>query len=350
MQLSVCIITKNEKENLEKCLAALHPYGFELVVVDTGSSDGSKEMAARYTSSIYDFVWCDDFGAAKNYAVSKAENDMVMVIDSDEFICPFDNQQFLQDVAKHPHQVGRIRRVNYFSRNGERCENREWINRIFNRLEYCYEGRIHEQICSTQGKDEYQTYQTNVVIDHSGYDGTVETRRKKAKRNIELLLQEFETNPDDTYILYQLGKGYYMAEDYPQAVRYFELALGYDLNPGLEYVIDMVETYGYALLNCGQAETALLLESVYEEFKSNADFQFLMGLVYMNNEHYDQAVDEFLKATTHEESRTTGVNSYLAYYNAGVIRECLGDTMQAKVFYKKCGSYEKARKQLAGLD
>ena len=146
--------------------------------------------------------------------------------------------------------------------------------------------------------------------------------------------------------MYQLGKSFYMAGDYLGAVRYFELALGYDLDPKLEYVIDMVETYGYALLNSGQTETALLLESVYEEFGDSADFQFLMGLIYMNNEQFENAVAEFLKAVKHAHARADGANSYLAYYNAGVIRECLGDKKQAIKFYRKCGTYAKAVQRL----
>ena len=101
-----------------------------------------------------------------------------------------------------------------------------------------------------------------------------------------------------------------MAEDYEEAIRYFEKALGYDLNPKLEYVIDMVESYGYALLNTGRVETALQFQGIYEEFGDCADFKFLMGLIYMNNERYEEAVAEFLKATEYKSARMTGTNSY----------------------------------------
>lgn len=378
-QISVCIITKNESAKLEKCLRALQPWGFELVVVDTGSTDGTKEMAEKYTGSIYEFPWCDDFAAAKNYAVSKASHDMVLVIDSDEYLQPLTAEQ-LERLGRqpeaHPGQVGRIRRVNHLTRGGETQYNREWINRLFDRREFHYEGRIHEQIVpgsvfasgvecvggergakkqpkgGRSGKHEasYGTYLTELVIDHDGYEGEGQARRDKARRNIRLLEQEFERDPKDTYVMYQLGKSCYMAGDYPGAVRYFELALGYDLDPKLEYVIDMVETYGYALLNCGQAETALQLRGVYDEFGGSADFKFLMGLVYMNNELFEEAVREFEAAAECGEARTEGVNSYLAYYNAGVIRECLGDVEQASMYYGKCGNYGKAQQRLAALN
>ena len=69
-----------------------------------------------------------------------------------------------------------------------------------------------------------------------------------------------------------------MAGDYSQACVWFDKGLSYDLNPKLEYVIDMVETYGYALINSGQEQEAIFFENIYEEFGNTADFQFLMGL------------------------------------------------------------------------
>lgn len=348
--LSVCIITKNESANLRRCLESLKPYPFEVVVVDTGSTDDTKEMAAQYTSCIYDFVWCDDFAAAKNYAVSKASHDMVMVLDSDEYVSELDAEKLRELIAVRGSQgqVGRIRRHNLLTRDGEQTVNMEWINRIFSKKLFRYEGRIHEQVTAVDGSD-YETYQAPVTILHSGYEGSPEERRRKAERNIRLLLQEFEENPADTYCMYQLGKSYYMAGNYPEAVRYFELALGYDLDPKLEYVIDMVETYGYALLKCGQAETALGLSGVYDAFGETADFKLLMGLIYMNNEMFEEAVQEFERATDCRECRTAGANSYLAWYNAGVIRECLGDARAAAGYYAKCGDYKKAKERLKQL-
>ena len=86
MNLSICIITKNEEQNIDRCLKALAPYGLETIVVDTGSTDRTKQIAARYTDRLYDFPWCDDFSAAKNFAIEKASHSYVLVLDSDEFV------------------------------------------------------------------------------------------------------------------------------------------------------------------------------------------------------------------------------------------------------------------------
>lgn len=360
--LSVCIITKNEEKNINRCLRCLKTYGFEIIVADTGSTDRTREIALQYTEKVYDFPWCNDFAAAKNFAISKASYPYVMVIDSDEFLEKIEVDRLFQMIKQHPDKVGRIRRRNVFKRNGQQQENQEWINRIFLKDKFHYEGRIHEQVTAIDGSA-YETYQAPVVIEHTGYDLTGEERKEKAGRNFTLLIQELERLEKEaqeegkmegeekegeqiSYILYQLGKSCYMAEEYQKACDYFSRGLSYDLNPKLEYVIDMVETYGYALLNSGQAETALLFENIYEEFGNSADFQFLMGLIYMNNARFEQAIKEFQKATEHKECRNKGVNSYSAYYNIGVIYECLGEKEKAFTYYEKCGNYEPSKKRL----
>lgn len=352
MMLSVCIITKNEGENLKKCLQALSAYTFEIVVVDTGSTDDTKKIAGTYTDNLYDFPWCDDFAAAKNFAISKAGNDMVMVIDSDEYLEKTDISLLQKILYGQSDKVGRIERINSVMRNGEVGSNREHINRIFDRTRYHYEGKIHEQVVPIirkqvpEGMQEYETYVVPITIFHSGYSGDTIQREAKAARNIRMLKQEIKERGEDPYLIYQLGKSYYMDENYKDAVDCFRKALEFDLNPKLEYVIDMVESYGYALLNAGSAQTALQFENIYHEFGGTADFQFLMGFIYMNNELYENAVGEFQKATGHDNARTSGANSYLAYYNIGVIKECLGDIVGAKEFYEKCGKYEKAARRL----
>lgn len=377
MNLSICIITKNEEQNIERCLKALVPYGLETIVVDTGSTDRTKQIAARYTDRLYDFPWCDDFSAAKNFAIEKASYSYVLVLDSDEFVEQLDLSALEKQIAAHPRAVGRIRRRNVFHRNGEEQENREWINRIFAKEYFHYEGRIHEQVTPLRGAESgYRTYETPVVILHTGYDLPEQQKKEKAKRNIRLLEQELkqlgwdgnagakdgvakaETAGTDAnarwsgqipYLLYQLGKSYYMMGEYGAACGWFAQGLSFDLNPALEYVIDMVETYGYALINSGQEQTALFFENIYDEFGKSADFQFLMGLIYMKNARFTEAVREFEKAVGHAECRAQGVNSYRADYNIGVIYECLGKKEEALAYYRKCGGYAPAEERIREL-
>lgn len=85
-KLSVCMIVKNEEDVLERCLACVVGFADEIVIVDTGSTDRTKEIAARFTDSIYDFEWVDDFAAARNFSFGKATGDYVMWLDADDVI------------------------------------------------------------------------------------------------------------------------------------------------------------------------------------------------------------------------------------------------------------------------
>ncbi len=370
--LSVCIIAKNEEKNIGRCLKALSGYGFELVVADTGSTDQTMEIASRFTDKLYRFAWQDDFSAAKNYAISKASHDLVMVVDSDEFLDPLSKAEVRKLAAmaiQNPNAVGRIRRRNVITKDGVRQENREWINRIFDRRRFHYTGRIHEQVTLIEGND-YQTWLSPFTFLHTGYDLSPKAREQKTHRNIALLEQELsavtseietlrQNNNDPAkiseldkqvpYLLYQLGKSFYMAHEYGQACEYFSKGLFYDLNPQLEYVIDMVETYGYALINNGQEQEALFFENIYHEFGDTADFQFLMGLIYMKNARFDMAIAEFEKALRQPDCRNVGVNSFAAHYNIGVINECLGNIGAAKAHYGKCGEYPPATARMKEL-
>ena len=399
MNLSVCIIAKNEEKNIRRCLESLKSYNFEIVVIDTGSTDDTEKIAQQYTDRVFHFQWKNDFSSARNFAISKSTKTYVMSMDCDECIDYIDVKKLQNLLAERKKQVGRIKIRNHLTKNGTGQENTEWINRIFSKELFHYEGCIHEQVTAMNG-EEYETYQAPVVILHTGYDLPENERKQKAERNIKLLQQELQRlliaflqkqdafvnviddvglkNDDENnkrcvqrifsmieagndlavklqheeqlpYILYQLGKGYYMAGDYREACTYFSCALSFDLNPKLEYVIDMVETYGYAMLNSDQADNALFFENIYEEFGNTADFQFLMGLIYMNNARFEDAVSEFLKATKHSASRNVGANSYMAFYNIGVIYECLGRADEAKRYYEMCGEYGPAEERLKGF-
>ena len=181
--ISVCIITKNEKDKLEKCLKALSEYPFEVVVVDTGSDDGTVKMAKKYTNHIFYYKWIDDFAAARNYAASMASNDRILVVDSDETACSIDYEGLLKLSCEKG--IGRSLVVNDYTRNGEHYREEWRLKRYYDRRFYEYTGRIHEQIVSKDRK-QYEVYDLPAEFMHSGYDGDAEQLERKADRNIEL--------------------------------------------------------------------------------------------------------------------------------------------------------------------
>ena len=94
--ISVCMIVKNEEAVLARCLESLQGIADEIIVVDTGSTDKTKEIASRYTDKLYDFAWVNDFSAARNFAFSKATKEYIYSADADEVLEDKDRRKFLQ--------------------------------------------------------------------------------------------------------------------------------------------------------------------------------------------------------------------------------------------------------------
>ncbi|MFB1099841.1 glycosyltransferase [Terribacillus sp. JSM ZJ617] len=92
--ISLCMIVKNEEEVLAGCLESVQELVNEIIIVDTGSTDRTKEIAAEYTSQIFDFEWIDDFSAARNYSFSKATGEYIMWLDADDILLPKDQEAF----------------------------------------------------------------------------------------------------------------------------------------------------------------------------------------------------------------------------------------------------------------
>lgn len=96
VSISVCMIVKNEEAVLARCLDSLQGIADEIVIVDTGSTDRTKEIAEFYTDRIYDFTWVNDFSAARNFAFSKATKEYIYSADADEVLEEKDREKFLK--------------------------------------------------------------------------------------------------------------------------------------------------------------------------------------------------------------------------------------------------------------
>ena len=136
--ISLCLIVKNEEQILERCLNSFKGYYDELIIVDTGSTDSTKDIAKRYTSKVFDFEWCDDFSKARNFSIEQAAGDYILVLDTDEFLDEdFDMNDIRKLIEKNPAGVGRIKRINPYVRDGkdyrlkDNCQRQEFIEMLF---------------------------------------------------------------------------------------------------------------------------------------------------------------------------------------------------------------------------
>ena len=189
----------------------------------------------------------------------------------------------------------------------------------------------------------------DIIAEHSGYTEEVIKRTDKIMRNIHLLQQSLQRDPSDTYLLYQLGKSHSLAKIFTESINYFTQALGSPLDYSLEYVAELVESYGYALLNSERYAEVLCLIDYEQYYGDSPDYLFLLGLVYMNNGMFPQAIEFFLRCRGSKEGKTEGINSWLPAYNIAIIYECLGQIEEASLYYKQSGNYCLALKRLKVL-
>ncbi|MCL2222118.1 MAG: glycosyltransferase family 2 protein [Oscillospiraceae bacterium] len=199
-KISQCMIVKNEEQNIERALSWGKDIVYEQIVVDTGSTDKTVEIAEKMGAKIFHFKWIDDFSAAKNYAIDQATGDWIAFLDADEFFAPEDTERLKAHVKrisadpklKMKHKVIGCSLYNV----GEDGETSSVVDqaRIFqNRKEIRYVGRIHEAIA-------VYTYDVLWVKDIKIiHNSSLEIRAAlgKAERNIKLIRAELAENPQN---------------------------------------------------------------------------------------------------------------------------------------------------------
>jgi Predicted O-linked N-acetylglucosamine transferase, SPINDLY family len=344
-KISLCMIVKDEEKYIEKSLRNIKDKVEEIIVVDTGSKDRTKEIVKKYTDKIYDYEWCEDFSKARNYSISKAKNNWILVLDADEICSEFHVNKINDFIKASIDTIGRINIINYYGKASETKKSSTRLGRLFNKNFYEYNGSIHEQLTS-KNKSEVKMLNVNISVEHFGYTEEDIMEKMKVIRNESLLLKELQKNPKDPYVLYQLGKTYFIGKRYYKALNYFRESIEVLEDEKFEYAEDLIESYGYSLLNTKKYKEALSLEKYINRYSELADFNFLIGLIYMNNGKFEDSIKTFMKCTNLVESKSEGVNSYLAYYNIGIIYECLGAKDKAIEFYKMCKNYEPAIERL----
>lgn len=162
--ISVCMIVKDEEENLPRCLDCLQKFADEIVVVDTGSTDNTKEIAARYTHRVYSFPWTGDFSEARNYSFSLAKMDYIYSADADERLDPENqNKLLLLKKALLPEvEIVQMKYANQLENGGVYNFDEEYRPKLFKRLrEFRWVSPIHETVAL-----EPVVFDSDIVIGH----------------------------------------------------------------------------------------------------------------------------------------------------------------------------------------
>lgn len=209
-RLSIGMIFKNDIRSLEKCLEALEPLRkavpCELVMADTGSTDGSRAVAERYADLLFDFPWVNDFSAARNAVMDRCRGVWYLTVDSDEYLDP-DISELKRQLSAPKGQYspfGYIIQRNYRTLEMKAGDCTDFFAMRLVRMDTGsrYEGSIHERL--TTAPDAVANTLNHTVLHHDGYaTNDLEKMVEKQERNLKLLRQELEARPDDPTRLLQ---------------------------------------------------------------------------------------------------------------------------------------------------
>lgn len=344
--VSVCIIAKNEEKHIEACLEHLKPYHMEIVVVDTGSTDRTKEIALKYTDKVFDFVWIDDFSAARNFCAQKATNDWILAIDCDEYIEKIDMDLLKAFMEKDHKNAGKIRRRNIARRhNGEITYVDEEITRFYHRDFYQFAYPIHENVVPLR-KTERRLASVSVPIEaiHYGYNIDEEAMKAKQERNLKLLYRALENETTrDAYTYFQIGQSEQVLGNFDKAIEYYHKCLDQDEDLDLQYVNTCIVQLATTYAQIDEPQKAVELLEAYKDKVKNARFVYTYALALLGVEEFLKALIQFVLVCTLPDRESLGEDLGYCYQCIIKLYTMFGEKQMANDFQQRYEEYQKEK-------
>lgn len=322
--LSLCMITKNEEKNLSRCLDSIKDIVDEIIIVDTGSTDKTVEIAKSYGAHIYHYDWNNDFSKARNVSLQKATKDWILVLDADE-VLPYEEGLKLKNIINTSVNEGLFLRLDNIIESVNLGD--AVVLRVFkNNPKYRFRGPMHEQIIFSIeeecGKNKIQP--TNVKIVHYGYDPNVCDMEEKQKRNLSIL-ESYPQEDRDGYFYYSIGNEYSRIKDYDKAIEMYNEAIEYTK---ANYVDTMPSYLTYLVINLSKTYCALKQYkkaiSIIKEFENKypnfRDLYFLEAIYNIDCGYFSKAKESLLKYLNTDYSLYIFPdNNYEESYNMGIL-------------------------------
>jgi len=343
MKLSLSMIVKNEETFLPGCLECVENLVDEIVVVDTGSTDRTREIAERFGAKVFDFQWQDDFSSARNESLRRTKGDWILYLDADERI-----DESYHDKIRKLISVGKADAflLNLKSKIGTKSNSQYHLvsyPRLFRRMKGIrFTGKVHEQINNSLLAARARIVQTDIIIDHLGYAQDDEVIREKAQRNYRLLLAQIEQGENYGYALYQLGQTEMVLCENEKGIAhlYEALAAGGFGKPVEASIYGIIAENKFKLGDIDGALTACDKSLDAAPLQSFA--LILKGEIYLKIGKYRESTDAFLKALEQYRSNVLVGNAATAiepvfdvdflYSKIGTVASLAGELETARTY------------------
>ncbi|MGN4611055.1 MULTISPECIES: tetratricopeptide repeat-containing glycosyltransferase family 2 protein [Bacillus] len=337
--ISACLIVKNEEDMLRKCLESLQPVVDEIIIVDTGSTDSTKQISKEFTEKVFDYKWTNDFAEARNFAATKAESEWIIAIDADECVDPDNFREALQIIKN---QMGKydMYAVEILSFLGSMAENitTNKMGRVYkNDGTVYFEGAIHEQLV-TKDKEQ-QLILSPIILYHYGYLKHVVEKQDKKNRNLNIIKKKLQKNENDGFLYFnygqelrRLGKVNEALDNFIKAYKYKETAETSWSQTCLYFIVEI-------LVGLKRYEEALnIIKDAESIWPAAPDFVFWKGDIYFLQGQYDDAKEIYKSIISNQTTYSEIIHhfdrkSFLPKERLGLIFELEKNDEQALKYY-----------------
>ncbi|MCC6494613.1 MAG: tetratricopeptide repeat protein, partial [Pirellulales bacterium] len=315
----------------------------EIVVIDTGSRDATKQVAARFTSQVFDFPWCDDFSAARNESLRRASGDWAFWLDADDRLAPDECRRLGELFALLTDRPAAYLMETHCTPRYE-CESACVIShvRLFRRHpDVRFRGRVHEQVAPSLTALGYELLSSDVKVQHTGYCDAA-THQRKLHRDLRLLRMDYAIDPDDSSTLVHLGMTCLHLGKLDEAQRYLQRVVSSGQRPH-DYLRQVYAALAKISLHAGRPAEALA--TIDQALRMLPDAEYLLLLradCLYELDRYDEAHQTLLQIIR---------SGQQWHYRGGVpaeIKEKLAPRRLADVLRLK-GRHELAEAQLRAL-
>lgn len=351
MTLSLCMIVKNEQNNLPRCLESVKDIVDEMIIVDTGSADATIEIAESYKAKVYSFPWNGSFSDARNHGLKQAACDWFLIMDADEEMDKASHAIIRELIEKSSDDIDAYygESINYLGEiPGEDSILNMNLRLVRNRRGYFFSQAVHEQLWSNiyAVNPSAKILEAGIKVYHYGYLTDNLVFQNKRARNMELLEKQLEDNPDNGFTNFNMGNEYSALGDNLQAVIYYERAYK-NFNPNEGFSSKLLLRMLICYQSLGRDEDFLRISKeallCYPEF---TDIEFLKGILYTSLSRYTLAIKSFKKCAKMGEAP----NQLRVIIGSGTFKPCqiladiycgLEDYSEAEIWCKKALEFKK---------
>ncbi|MED1726204.1 glycosyltransferase family 2 protein [Brevibacillus parabrevis] len=286
--VSLCMIVRNEEQTLGRCLSTVRDLVDEIIIVDTGSEDRTREIARSFGARLFEFAWIDDFAAARNFAFSQASKDYIFWLDADDVLEEADRERFLALRKMEPFEYDSVS-MPYHLAFDDRGQPVKFLrrNRLVKRQrQFVWHGAVHEYL-EVGG----EIYHSDIAVTH---------RKEKAytDRNLQIYLRRQERNES-----FSPRDQYYFANELYDHGRYQEAAEQYQafLDGGQGWVEDQImacykQAECYANLQQPEKQIQSLVRTLAFD-APRAEFCCKVGAYFLEKKDIHKAIYWFRQAT-----------------------------------------------------